>query len=243
MKPTIAVTLWRRTAPTFLSENTTMHTLIDNYADALDRAGAVMLLVGPLDAGDARHVLDRVDGLVITGGGDFEPATYGAENTHSVNIEHEADGRDLALVRAARESNMPVLGICRGMQAINIALGGSLRQEVNGDSLDHPALADTPDERNTHRHVVSFVEGCRLARIYGMTERKVNSLHHQGLDRIGRGIRVVGSTADGNAEAIESSEAAWPLLGVQWHPEMLDDPAEHRLFDAFVEDTLAYRRR
>ncbi len=243
MKPTVAVTLWRRTAPTFLYDHTVMHTLVDDYAAALARAGAVMLLVGPLDAADVGEVLDRVDGLVVTGGGDFEPASYAADNTHSVNIEPDADARDLALVQGARERRMPVLGICRGMQAINIALGGSLRQEVNGDSHDHPSLADSPDERNAHRHLVSFDDGCRLSRIYGTSERKVNSLHHQGLHRIADGIRVVGSTADGNPEAVESTDGSWPVLAVQWHPEMLDDPVEDRLFAAFVADTRAYRER
>ena len=181
MKPTVAVTMWRRRAPTFLYEDTFMHTLVEDYVRALDRAGAVMLMIGRLDAGDVDQVLAGVDGLVITGGGDFDPARYGAENTHSVGIEPEADQRDLALVRGAQARRMPVLGICRGLQAVNIALGGSLHQEINGSSDDHPKLADSPDERNAHRHVVRFEPGSRLADLYGAAERAVNSLHHQGV--------------------------------------------------------------
>lgn len=243
MKPTVAVTMWRRQAPTFLYDETYMHTLVDDYVRALDRSGVVMLMLGRLDAGDVAQVLDRVDGLVITGGGDFDPARYGAENTHSVGIEPEADQRDLALARFAQERQLPVLGICRGLQAVNIALGGTLHQEVNGSSEDHPALADTPDERNTHRHAVHFDPESRLTRIYGATERKVNSLHHQGVARLGSGLKVAGTTSDGGVEALEAADPDWPLMAVQWHPEMLDDPAETRLFEAFVEDADRYRRQ
>ncbi|MDH3499561.1 MAG: gamma-glutamyl-gamma-aminobutyrate hydrolase family protein [Acidimicrobiia bacterium] len=242
-RPTIAVTMWRRSTPTFIYDDTLLHTLVDDYAVALDRAGAVMLLVGPLRSDDVNAVLDRVDGLVVTGGGDFDPAGYGAPNTHSVEIEPTADERDVALVLGAQRRKIPVLGICRGLQAINIALGGSLKQEVNGDSEDHPTLADSADARNAHRHTVLFADGCRMATIYGPSERKVNSLHHQAADRIGAGIRVVGTTADANVEAIESTDSDWPVMAVQWHPEMMDDPAEDRLFEAFVADAVSYRNR
>ena len=235
MKPIVAVTTWTRSAPTFISDDTTMYTLLEDYARALAQAGAVMLLVGALEPDGAPAVLDRVDGLVVTGGGDLDPAMYDSENTHSANIDQAADLRDLALIRAAQRRAMPVLGICRGLQAVNVALGGTLRQEVNGASDDHPALADTPDERNLHRHAVIFSPDCRLADIYGSTERKVNSLHHQGIEHLGVGLRSVGETADGSVEAIESLDPRWPLIAVQWHPEMLDDPAEDRLFRGFAD--------
>lgn len=242
-KPVVAVTLWRRTSATFLGDATPLHTLHQEYADAIDRAGAIALLIGHMNPDDADAVLDTVDGLVITGGGDFDPATYGEPNTDSVRIDAMADARDLALARAARARQMPVLGICRGMQAINIAGGGSLRQENNGASEAHPTLAEVADERNAFRHVVEFTEGCRLSEIYGVAERKVNSLHHQAIERLGRGLTAVGLTEDGSIEAIESADSEWPVIGVQWHPEMLPEAEEHRLFAAFVADVAVYRAR
>ena len=233
-RPTVAVTMWRRTASTFLSEDTVLHTLAHDYALALDHAGATTLMIGLLDPPEAVAILERVDGLVVTGGGDFNPSTYATSNTASRDIDDHADARDLALIAAARSAGMPTLGICRGLQALNIAHGGSLHQEVNGASGDHPALANTAEVRNAHRHQVSFVRGCRLASIYGTERRSVNSLHHQGIDRVGAGLSVAATTADGGVEAMESVDPDWWAAAVQWHPEMLADPLEQNLFDAFV---------
>lgn len=241
VKPVIAVTTWRDTLPTYLYDDTTLHTLNHDYLAALDRAGAVTVLVSELDPADADAVLDRVDGLLVSGGGDFDPARYGRDNTDSSRIDPQADARDLTLIRGARERGMPVLGICRGLQAINVATGGTLHQEVTGTSEHHPLRSDDAAERNAHRHVVEFEPESRLAAIYRSRERKVNSLHHQGIDDVGDGIVVTGRTPDGAVEAIESADPAWPVLGVQWHPEMMDDPAEQELFAAFVGDAAAHR--
>lgn len=244
MKPVLAVTMWRRTAPTYLYDETPLHTLVDDYARAIDRAGAVAMMLGRLDPDDVDEVLDLVHGLIVTGGGDLDPASYGHPNHASTDIEPDADRRDLALIRAARERGLPVLGICRGHQAINVALGGALSQHVLGEHDTHPDRAGTATERNDHRHVVVFEPASRLASIYGTVERKVNSLHHQAVIEVGEGLAVTARTPDGAIEAVESADPGWPALGVQWHPEMLgDDPAENRLFAAFVADALAYRRR
>jgi putative glutamine amidotransferase len=243
MKPVVAVTMWRRTAPTYLYDETPLHTLVDDYARAIDRAGAVAMMLGRLDPDDVDEVLDLVHGLVVTGGGDIDPSAYGHRNRGSADIEPDADRRDLALIRAAHERGMPVLGICRGHQAINVALGGALRQHVLGEHAAHPERAGTAVERNDHRHVVVFEPGCRLAAIYGTEERKVNSLHHQAVIEVGDGLAVTARTPDGAIEAVESTDPGWPVLAVQWHPEMLgEDPAEDSLFAAFVNDALAYRR-
>jgi putative glutamine amidotransferase len=242
-RPTLAVTMWRRAAPTFLSERTVFHTLVEDYAQALDRAGATMLAVGPLDPDEAPNVLARVDGLVVTGGGDLNPDLYGAPNTSSGDIDTDADARDLALIATARELGMPTLGICRGLQAMNVACGGTLHQEVNGASAEHPALAERTEDRNAHRHDVHFMLGCRLARAYASRRRSVNSLHHQAVDRLGEGLQIVGTTADTGVEAIEAADPNWWAVGVQWHPEMLADPIEARLFEAFVNEVVAYGRR
>ncbi len=245
MKPVIAVTMWRQTLPTFVADETRLHTLVQDYTEALDEAGVVAMLIGHLDANEADQVLDRVDGLVITGGGDLDPATYGHENTASIRIEAGADARDIALVRGARQRRMPVLGICRGLQVINVAFGGALGQHVlGGDDPSHPNQSEDATIRAEHRHIVEFEPGCRLAAIYGAGERKVNSLHHQAATTVGDGLQVVGRTREGSIEAIESVEADWPVLAVQWHPEMMgDDPTEANLFSAFVADVVAARAR
>jgi len=244
MKPVIAVTMWRQDLATFLAEETPLHTLGQDYTNALEKAGAIPLLIAHLDPADVGRVLDRVDGLVISGGGDFDPASYGHANTQSERIEPDADARDIALIRAARQRGIPCLGICRGHQALNIAFGGALRQHVVGhEDPAHPALDADPAVRCEYRHPVTFSEDSRFAEIYGTVERKVNSLHHQAVVELGDGLRMVGETAGGFVEAVESTDPAWRALGVQWHPEMMaDDPAEDALFRAFVTDVVDARR-
>lgn len=243
MKPVIAMTMPRQDLKTFLADENSLHTLGTVYTEALTRAGAIPVLIAALDTTDVGQILDRVDGVLISGGGDFDPASYGHDNTESVRIDPAADARDLALIRAARQRRMPVLGICRGHQAMNIAFGGALQQHVLGkEDPAHPTLDGDPAVRNEYRHAVTFDEDSRLAQIYGTVERKVNSLHHQAVSEVGVGLRAVGRTEGGLIEAVESADPAWSALGVQWHPEMMvDDPAEDRLFSAFVADVVARR--
>ena len=244
MRPMVAVTTSMRVLDTYLGRESGLHALLDFYARALDRAGATQLLVGQMHPDDARRVLDRVDGLVVTGGRDLDPALYGQENTASVGIYEGDDARDIALVLEAYRRKMPVLAICRGLQAVNVALGGELHQHVLSDSdPEHPTLADQAEARNAHRHTIRFEKGCRLTTVYRRTTRKVNSLHHQAISRPAPGLDVVARTPGGAIEAVESADPTWPLLAVQWHPEMLGADEESGLFEAFVEDALAYRKR
>ena len=240
----MAVTTSMRALDTYLGPQCELHTLLDRYAVSLDRAGATLLMVGRLRPGEARRVIDRVDGLVVTGGRDLEPALYGQDNTAAVGIYEGDDTRDIALIREAHERQMPVLAICRGLQAVNVALGGELHQHILSESdPEHPTPADESEKRNSHRHPVELDGSCRLAAIYGLTRREVNSLHHQAVSRPAPGLAVVGRTPSGAIEALESTDPDWPLLAVQWHPEMLEYPEESVLFEAFIEDVLAYRRR
>ena len=241
MNPIVAVTTWKRYTNTFLGEKTPNYTLMDDYAEALEHVGATALLLARLDPADADRILDRVDGLILTGGGDIGPDQYGQGNTDSINIDPRADERDVALVKAAQRRGMPVLGICRGHQAVNVALGGALHQHMtsDGDST-HPTFSHKAEERNAERHVVEFADDSRLAAIYGVSERKVNSLHHQSVSELGEGMKAVGWAPDGQIEASEST-SDWPVVCVQWHPEMLHEEAEARLFSAFVDDAAAYR--
>jgi len=241
LRPMVAVTTSMRVLDTYLGRDSDVHTLLEAYAGALDRAGASQLIVGRMGADDAGRVLDCVAGLVVTGGRDLDPALYGQEITHSVGVYEPDDTRDIALLLEAYSRRMPVLAICRGLQAVNVALGGELHQHVLSDSdREHLTLAGEPEERNAHRHMVRLADGSRLASIYGETERVVNSLHHQAISLVAPGLAVVGRTRSGAIEAVESTDPNWRLLAVQWHPEMLLPEEESGLFEAFVEDARHY---
>ena len=243
MKPVVAVTTWKRDIDTFLGLDTPTYTLVDDYAEALEQAGATTLLIARLGEDEVATVLDRVEGVVLTGGGDIGPDRYFQNNTDSVDIDAAADERDLALVLEARTRGMPLLGICRGHQAVNVALGGALSQDVLAKGTpSHPILSDSAEERNAKRHTVEIDPGSRLSSIYGATERKVNSLHHQSVSTLGAGMRAVAWSLDGQIEASEST-TDWPVLCVQWHPEMLYEQSALPLFSTFVEDAKRYSGR
>ena len=241
MRPVVAVTTTARVDRRYLDPPCDIHTLMDTYTLALERAGAAPVLVGRMRPEDAPLILDRVDGLVASGGRDLAPALYGQDNTASAESHPGDDRRDIALVLEARRRKMPVLGICRGLQAVNVALGGELHQHMLSDSdPEHPSSPAEDSKPSVHRHTVELEAGCRLAALYGSTERKVNSIHHQAVSRAAPGLKVVGRTPGGSIEAVESADPGWALLAVQWHPEMLDPGDEHPLFAAFVEVVRAY---
>ena len=242
MRPMVAVTTSMRVLDTYLGHGCRMHALLDYYTAALNRADTSQLLVGHMHADDAGRILDRVDGLVITGGRDLDPALYGQEVTAAIEIFGGDDTRDIALIHEAYRRKMPVLAICRGLQAVNVALGGELHQHVlSGSDPEHPTPDDEAEVRNAHRHPVRLEEGSRLASIYGTMERKVNSLHHQAISLAAPGLKVVARTPEGAIEAVESTDPTWRLLAVQWHPEMLSAGEESILFDSFAEDARSYR--
>lgn len=191
------------------------------YLRTLDAAGAMPVVLPPL--GDAEALLDRLDGIVLSGGPDLDPAAYGARERHPElgPTEPSLDAFELALARAALERGMPILAVCRGAQALNVACGGTLHQHVPGHRQTAPAGEPT--------HEVALRPDSRLARIARTRTLPVNSFHHQAVDRVGAGLRVVGRAADGTVEAIEG---AGFVLGVQWHAETL--PEHLPLFAALV---------
>ena len=235
MRPLLAVTAWRRDLPTFWDPHTSLFTLADHYVQAFRRAGAVPLLLAQPDPEDCEAILDRVDGLVLTGGGDVDPAGYGADrDPHTVDVEPEADAAERALIVAAREHGMPTLGICRGMQILNVALGGTMRQHITTESGPHGPEPTDPDLVKRHGHEVRLEPGSRLASLYGTSQRWVNSYHHQAVDRVADGLTVAAVSPDGIVEGLEHDET-WDALGVQWHPEKTLDGSDDVLFDSFVE--------
>lgn len=195
-----------------------------DYARGIIDAGGLPVHI-PLDV-DAAALIDRLDGLLLTGGADMNPSTYGAELAGSTGIEDIRDASELAFLDGALDRDLPVLGICRGLQVINVHAGGTLHQDIppHGRFTEPPSMI---------AHDVVFEAGTTVADLYG-ERQEVNSLHHQTVDRLGDGLIVSGRAPDGTIEAIEA--AGKPVLAVQWHPEMLPtratDPAFAWLVDA-----------
>jgi putative glutamine amidotransferase len=201
-----------------------------NYVNKLQAAGASVVILPP-DA-DNHEAISRLDGLVMAGGADIEPARYGAphqEGTDKPRTERNAS--ELGLYRAAREANLPVFGICRGLQIMAVAHGGSLHQHLP-DLVGNTLHRDAPGTFNNHG--ASFTPGSLIADLVGATEVTVNSSHHQAVDSPGD-LTVTGYAEDGTIEVCEDPSAEF-VLGVQWHPEFSDDETiSENLFQAFVK--------
>ena len=234
MKPLAGITAWRRTLDTYYGPDR-LQTLSTHYGDSLVDAGILPVIIpNGQTTDDASSLVSLVDGLLISGGDDLDPASYGEEPTDAKRYDAEVDRFEIALLAAARDQRKPVLAICRGLQLLNVAMGGTLHQEVTTPGGVHDTFEGiTPDEMNARRHVVSFEEGSFLADLYGASEAKVNTLHHQGIDQLGAGLIVEAKTEDGLVEAVRY-DGDWWVVGVQWHPERMD--GEHqRIFTAFRE--------
>jgi putative glutamine amidotransferase len=196
------------------------------YPDRVAAAGGRPLV---LPAGRAVELLDLVDALVLTGGGDLDPATYGGDPAAALDVQPERDADELALVRVAARQRIPLLGVCRGLQVLVVAFGGSLVPDL---TTEH-RLPDVGHEVRTAPE--SLVRGLLGA------NRRTTSLHHQAVADPGERWRVTAWADDGVPEAVEwAGPGDWPVLGVQWHPE-LDDPTGERLFAWLVGAALVAR--
>jgi|SRR5580700_1316409 putative glutamine amidotransferase len=211
-----------------------------NYVQAVQRAGglALMLPVDPLLVEDPGEALEMIDGLVLAGGADIDPGSYGAQ-THAETVDTvpARDAFEIALTRAAIERNLPVLGICRGMQLINVVCGGTLLQHLP-DLFDHEEHRRVVGSFDGSDHDIVLIDGSLAARVAGELRHATKSHHHQGVDQLGEGLSVSGvSTLDDLPEAIELPDKRF-VLGVQWHPEA--DTAS-RVIGAFVTAAEAAR--
>jgi putative glutamine amidotransferase len=196
------------------------------YLRAIEAVGGMPVVLPPL--GDAATYLDRLDGICLSGGPDLDPDAYGASDRHPElgPTEPDLDAFELTLARAADARGLPILAICRGAQALNVARGGTLHQHLPGHRQTEPATATT--------HSVHVAEGTRLAQLVGTRVLRVNSFHHQAVERLGRGLQAVGHAPDGTVEAIEARGPRF-VVGVQWHVEGLVGQPRHRaLFEALV---------
>jgi putative glutamine amidotransferase len=206
-------------------------------------AGAIPILIPPL--GDAQlAVLDRLDGLMLSGSpSNVHPSAYDGGDSETPDMHDlDRDETTLPLIRAAVERGMPVLAICRGVQELNVALGGSLYQRVHTiqGRIDHRGGEGTMDQRYAHKHSVALTG--RLARIVGAQEIMVNSLHGQALDRLAPGLIVEATAPDGTIEAVGLENAPGFVHGVQWHPEwrFAEDAPSVAIFQAFGRACQAY---
>jgi len=204
-----------------------------SYVRAVQRAGGrpVLLLPDPEDAEDPVGVLDLIDALIVTGGaGDVDPALYGQEPHPATGpVQEERDAYELALVRAAIERRMPVLGICRGMQILNVAYGGGIEQHLP-DVVGHEDHRRTPGTFADHE--VDLQTGSLAARAAGAERTAVKSHHHQGVKEIGGGLVVTGRSGDATVEALEDPSCPF-VLGVLWHPE---EDEKSQLIKALVSE-------
>ncbi len=212
--------------------------LNEAYLHALEDARLTPLVVAPLeDPARCHDVLAAVRGLVLTGGEDVDPGEYGAEPHPALGeTNRRRDRWEIALVRAAHARAIPTLAICRGIQILNVALGGTLVQDIPAQWPG--ALPHEDRERTLRTHAVDVVPGTRTAAALGGGSLSVNSVHHQAVDRLAPGLRITARSPDGLVEAVETEDERWWVVGVQWHPEEListAEPWDRGLFAAFAE--------
>ena len=206
------------------------------YLRAIEEAGAIPWLVPPGASTDTvRATIDRCDGLMLTGGADISPARYGEPLDGSTGISEPRDAMEFTALAYALGRGIPLLAICRGLQVLNVALGGSLWQDLPSQRPSNIAHRQ-PEDRHIATHQVRVGPTSKLAAALGATDITTNSMHHQGINRLGEGLCPTAWTADSLIEGIELPNHPF-ALGVQWHPEELTPTHEHarRLFAAFLE--------
>lgn len=231
-RPHIGITL------TSAREGTTKFTKVRrNYVDSVVAAGGLPVLIPPLADGDlVESYIDSVDGLLLIGGDDVSPVMYNADPRPALGVTDLIRDRwEVGLLRTAEEKMVPVFGICRGLQLMNVARGGDLYQDIQRETGTLIGHAQPEDVMETLHHQISLDEGSLIREIFRLPELRVNSFHHQAVNRLGTGLTATARAADGIVEAIEDRSRPF-YLGVQFHAEALPplDSAYLRIFTAFV---------
>jgi putative glutamine amidotransferase len=209
------------------------YALRQNYCDAVARAGGLPVPL-PHEPELAAEYLDRIDGLLITGGAfDVDPSLFGASTRHAtVKTKDRRTAFEYAITRGAIDADKPVLGICGGQQLMNVVLGGTLIQHIP-DEIKDPLPHEQPNPRTEAGHPVKIVAGTLLHKVVKELELPVNSAHHQAVKAVGQGIVVNAVAPDGVIEGIEDPRRRF-VVGVEWHPEYSISPGDDRIFDAFI---------
>lgn len=234
-RPVIGITAWRQTQHVW---QTDIELFIADtaYVERIKAAGGLPLMIPHIDPDIAAKVMDRLDGLVVIGGDDVDPSSYGAKDEgHTLKSVPEADLMEVGLVRAAAELGLPILGICRGHQILNIAFGGTLEQHMlSDDEADvHGKRPEALSEILAVRHPVRIDTDSILANTLKSETRTINSTHHQAVKQVAPGFRAIAWAPDGTIEAIQSNIHP-DVLGVQWHPEKLPMPDNQEIFEWLV---------
>jgi putative glutamine amidotransferase len=237
MQPLIGITGRKDTSARLLSSP--MFSVGQTYVRAIQKAGGTPVILPPvLQDEDWATVLDRLDGILLSGGEDIGPAHYNqSPATWMGGVDEERDRSELGLICAILDHGLPMLGICRGHQVLNVALGGELYQDITAqisDAIEHAYVPGRPMENNVH--AVYIEPDSQLAEILGGTEFEVNSAHHQAVSEPGAGLRVVARAPDGVIEGLEMLDYLFCVC-VQWHPEAMIkiSPTMEPLFEAFVD--------
>lgn len=212
------------------------HLVADSYVASVQRTGAIAVLL-PVDTRAPAELLERIEALLLIGGADVEPAMYGAQSDPATEATYpDRDAFEIALLRGALQRSIPVLGICRGVHVINVALGGTLVQDLIDADGSHPHRKSLGSLQGSD-HEVLLEPGSLAAEAAGEERHVVSCHHHQAIDRLGDGLVVSGRAADGAVEAVEAADGRW-LLGVQWHPEANE---RSRLFTALRDAAAEYQ--
>lgn len=209
---------------------------VRNYEAIINSGGCPLILAETSEEDTLNEYITSIEGLLLTGGGDLDPKHYGEEMDGSVRIDERRDAFELLLYQKAMEKGIPILGICRGIQIINVAAGGTLNQHI-----EHHNRID--DEGNPRFHNVNIVENTSLHRIFGVPALETNTVHHQSVKSTAPGFRVSAVSGDGTIEAIEYEKDF--VIGVQWHPEELyrTQNINRKLFDALVSSSSLFKQR
>lgn len=229
---------------TTCGNNAERYFLRKEFVTELERAGGVPLLVASSDAPSIQDMCRVMDGLYLTGGDDIHPSFFGEEIAPHYAGKHDIlrDQLERELIIYAQKQHIPIFGICRGMQALNVFLGGSLYQEVEHEREGALTHKSQSADRTLLSHSVSVTENSLISNIISETNLMVNSIHHQGIKKLGESVLAVATSPDGLIEAIELENHPF-AIGVQWHPEELKNDASRRLFQRFVEATILHKER
>lgn len=216
------------------AEDQAWQLIAHDYLEAIWKAGAIPILIPVVeDAERALELLERVDGLLLSGGNDVSPQLYGTRVKHCGILNPERDRMEMSLLKKALSKNMPVLAVCRGVQLMNVCMGGTLYQDLPSEGF--PVHSIFSNLRNIPTHRVTVTEESLLAEIIGSGETWVNSFHHQAVDQLGTGLEAAAVSEDGVVEAITMPDKKF-VLAVQWHPEMMfDSEKQQKIFQSFIK--------
>lgn len=215
----------------------------EDYHKSIARNKAIPLILPYTSPELAIEMIDLCDGIILSGGEDVDPFFYGQEpHLHLGETIPQRDEVEIAMVKYALDRELPLLAICRGVQILNVALGGTLIQDIPS-TMKEPIQHSQKVDRSRETHWVTLDKESKLYQIFGEESVRVNSLHHQALDRIANDLNVVAKATDGIIEAVEYAHSPF-AIGVQWHPESLasSNPLMNKLFTEFIQEAISYRQ-